>query len=126
MCIEWLNPMTSNRSSAGKRMPCPANVGYAHCSGSSPSLDLQPRHQFVDSRNPKAWSEAKTKLPGALRVSVDEPENIGNVDRDRLFGLAPCVQGRFQYAAKRMPPRAPLVPANEKACSGSDLDERKP
>lgn len=40
--------------------------------------------RFVDSRNPKAWSEAKTKLPGALRVSVDEPENIGNVDRDRL------------------------------------------
>ncbi|MGH8664975.1 MAG: rhodanese-like domain-containing protein [Burkholderiales bacterium] len=40
--------------------------------------------QFIDSRNPKAWREAPTKLPGALRVPVDEPGNIGNVPHDRL------------------------------------------
>lgn len=40
--------------------------------------------QFVDCRNPKAWAEARTKLPGALRVPVDEPGNIGNVAHDTL------------------------------------------
>jgi rhodanese-related sulfurtransferase len=29
---------------------------------------------FVDTRNPKAWSEAKTKLPGAIRVPAHEAE----------------------------------------------------
>ena len=42
------------------------------------------RVQFVDSRNAKAWSEAQTKLPGALRVPADEPGNIGNVTHDAL------------------------------------------
>jgi rhodanese-related sulfurtransferase len=27
---------------------------------------------FVDSRNPKAWEESKAKLPGAIRIPVDE------------------------------------------------------
>jgi rhodanese-related sulfurtransferase len=29
---------------------------------------------FVDTRNPKAWGEAETKLPGAIRVPADEVE----------------------------------------------------
>ena len=41
--------------------------------------------QFVDSRNPQAWSAAKTKLPGAVRVPADELEkHIADVRRDRL------------------------------------------
>ena len=29
---------------------------------------------FVDTRNPQAWGEATTKLPGAIRVPADEVE----------------------------------------------------
>ena len=29
---------------------------------------------FVDTRNPKAWGEAETKLPGAIRVPADQVE----------------------------------------------------
>jgi rhodanese-related sulfurtransferase len=40
--------------------------------------------QFVDARNPRAWAEADTKLPGAVRVPPDEPEkHIGSVGRNR-------------------------------------------
>jgi len=27
---------------------------------------------FIDTRNPKAWSEAKEKLPGAIRVPAED------------------------------------------------------
>ena len=30
--------------------------------------------QFIDTRNPKAWGEADTKLPDAIRVPADEVE----------------------------------------------------
>jgi hypothetical protein len=41
--------------------------------------------QFVDSRAPKVWNDATTKLPGAVRVPPDEPEkHIANVGRDRV------------------------------------------
>ncbi len=40
---------------------------------------------FVDTRNPKAWSEAKTKLPGAIRILVEEVEqHLGEIPRDRV------------------------------------------
>jgi rhodanese-related sulfurtransferase len=29
---------------------------------------------FIDSRNPQAWRESNEKLPGAIRVPVDEVE----------------------------------------------------
>jgi rhodanese-related sulfurtransferase len=29
---------------------------------------------FVDTRNEKAWGEAETKLPGAIRVAADQVE----------------------------------------------------
>lgn len=39
---------------------------------------------FLDARNPTAWSEADTKLPGALRVPADEAERrLDEVPRDR-------------------------------------------
>ena len=39
---------------------------------------------FLDTRNPKAWGEAETKLPGAIRVPADEVEqHLGEIPRDR-------------------------------------------
>jgi rhodanese-related sulfurtransferase len=39
---------------------------------------------FVDTRNPQAWGEAETKLPGAIRVPVDQVEqSIDQIPRDR-------------------------------------------
>ena len=40
---------------------------------------------FVDTRNPKAWGEATTKLPGAVRVPAEEAEkHIADIRRDHL------------------------------------------
>ena len=39
---------------------------------------------FIDTRNPKAWDEADTKLPGAIRVPADELEqHLTEIPRDR-------------------------------------------
>jgi rhodanese-related sulfurtransferase len=39
---------------------------------------------FVDTRNPQAWAEAETILPGAVRVTADEAENhLQEIPRDR-------------------------------------------
>ena len=39
---------------------------------------------FVDTRNPQAWGEAQTKLPGAIRVPADEVEkHLADIPRDR-------------------------------------------
>jgi rhodanese-related sulfurtransferase len=39
---------------------------------------------FIDTRNPKAWGEADTKLPGAIRVPADEVEqHLEEIPRDR-------------------------------------------
>ncbi len=39
---------------------------------------------FLDTRNPQAWGEAETKLPGALRVPAGELEqHLGAIPRDR-------------------------------------------
>ena len=39
---------------------------------------------FVDTRNPKAWGEAETKLPGAIRVPADEVEgHLKEIPHDR-------------------------------------------
>lgn len=41
---------------------------------------------FLDTRNPKAWAEADTKLPGALRVSADEvQQHLGKIPRNRTI-----------------------------------------
>ena len=39
---------------------------------------------ILDNRNPKAWAEADTKLPGAIRVPADEVEkHLSDIPRDR-------------------------------------------
>jgi len=39
---------------------------------------------FVDTRNPTAWAEADTKLPGAIRLPSDEAEqHLDQIPRDR-------------------------------------------
>jgi len=39
---------------------------------------------FVDTRNPQAWAEAETRLPGAIRVPADQVEqHLGDIPRDR-------------------------------------------
>ena len=37
-------------------------------------LDRGEEFTFVDARNSQAWSEAQTKLPGAIRVPAEEVE----------------------------------------------------
>jgi len=40
---------------------------------------------FIDTRNPTAWNEAETKLPGAIRVPADEVEqHVHEIPRDRV------------------------------------------
>ena len=39
---------------------------------------------FVDTRNPTAWGESDSKLPGALRIPADElEEHLDEIPRDR-------------------------------------------
>jgi rhodanese-related sulfurtransferase len=39
---------------------------------------------FVDTRNPTAWGESDSKLPGALRVPADElDEHLDEIPRGR-------------------------------------------
>ena len=39
---------------------------------------------FIDTRNPKAWADAPTKLPGAIRIPADEVEkHLEGIPRDR-------------------------------------------
>ena len=39
---------------------------------------------FIDSRNPIAWGSSKIKLPGALRIPIDEVErHLPTLPRDR-------------------------------------------
>jgi rhodanese-related sulfurtransferase len=47
-------------------------------------LDRGEQFNFVDTRNPQAWAEAKTKLPGAIRVPADEvDQHLNEIPRDR-------------------------------------------
>jgi rhodanese-related sulfurtransferase len=40
---------------------------------------------FVDTRNPQAWGEAETKLPGAVRVPADDLEqHLAEIPHDRV------------------------------------------
>ncbi len=39
---------------------------------------------FVDTRNPQAWGEAETRLPGAIRVPADEvKQHLNEIPHDR-------------------------------------------
>lgn len=46
-------------------------------------IDRGDRVVFVDARNPVAWGSSKVKLPGAIRIPVDEvDEHVGEVARE--------------------------------------------
>ena len=41
---------------------------------------------FVDARNPQAWANADTRLPGAVRVPVDAIEqHLADIPRNRMI-----------------------------------------
>lgn len=47
-------------------------------------MDRGEAFTFVDTRNPTAWGEADTKLPGAIRVPADEVEqHLAEIPHDR-------------------------------------------
>jgi rhodanese-related sulfurtransferase len=47
-------------------------------------LDRGEAFTFVDTRNPQAWSEATTKLPGAIRVPEHEVEqHLSEISHER-------------------------------------------
>jgi rhodanese-related sulfurtransferase len=51
----------------------------------SERMDRGEQFTFVDTRNPKAWGEAETKLPGAIRIPADEVEkHIADIPHNRV------------------------------------------
>lgn len=49
-------------------------------------MDRGEQFAFIDTRNPKAWAEADTKLPGAIRIPANEVnEHIDEIPRDRVI-----------------------------------------
>ena len=47
-------------------------------------MDRGEQFAFIDARNSQAWSEAETKLPGAIRVPTEEiAEHLSEIPRDR-------------------------------------------
>lgn len=47
-------------------------------------MDRGEQFAFLDTRNPQAWGEAETKLPGAIRVPANEVEqHLDEIPRAR-------------------------------------------
>jgi rhodanese-related sulfurtransferase len=47
-------------------------------------MDRGEQFAFIDTRNPKAWGEADTVLPGAIRIPADEvSEHLNEIPRGR-------------------------------------------
>lgn len=47
-------------------------------------MDRGEQFTFVDTRNPNAWEQATTKLPGAIRVPENEvAQHVSEIPRDR-------------------------------------------
>ena len=47
-------------------------------------MDRGESFTFIDTRNPTAWGEAETKLPGALRIPANEVEqHLDQIPKDR-------------------------------------------
>jgi rhodanese-related sulfurtransferase len=47
-------------------------------------LDRGEQFAFVDTRNPQAWGQSDSKLPGAIRVPAEELEqHVPEIPRDR-------------------------------------------
>ena len=63
-------------------------------------LDRGEQFTFIDSRNPKAWGEAETKIAGALRVPDDEVEqNLSEISHERTV-ITYCTCPHEASAAK--------------------------
>jgi rhodanese-related sulfurtransferase len=51
----------------------------------SQRMDRGELFTFVDTRNLKAWAEADTRLPAAIRIPADEVQkHIADIPRDRV------------------------------------------
>lgn len=49
-------------------------------------MDRGEQFTFVDTRNPTAWGEATTKLPGAIRVGADEVDSrLDDIPHDKTI-----------------------------------------
>lgn len=47
-------------------------------------MDRGEQFTFLDTRNPTAWGEAETKLPGAIRLPADEvQQHLDEIPHDR-------------------------------------------
>lgn len=47
-------------------------------------MDAGEEFTFVDVRNPQAWAESESKIPGAVRVSLKEVEaQLPEIPKDR-------------------------------------------
>jgi rhodanese-related sulfurtransferase len=47
-------------------------------------MDRGEQFTFVDTRNPTAWGEAESKLPGAVRVPAEDVEqHLSEIPHDR-------------------------------------------
>jgi rhodanese-related sulfurtransferase len=47
-------------------------------------MDRGESFTFIDTRNPQAWGQADTKLPGAIRVPADEvDQHLNEISHDR-------------------------------------------
>jgi rhodanese-related sulfurtransferase len=47
-------------------------------------MDRGEMFTFVDTRNPTAWCDATTKLPGAIRIPAEEVEqHLNEIPHDR-------------------------------------------
>ncbi|HEX5733300.1 MAG TPA: rhodanese-like domain-containing protein [Blastocatellia bacterium] len=49
-------------------------------------MDRGEEFAFIDTRNPKAWAEAETKLPGAIRIPADAVAgHLDEIPRNRVI-----------------------------------------
>lgn len=63
-------------------------------------MDRGEQFTFVDSRNPKAWEEAETKVAGAIRVPDDEVEqHLEKISHERTV-ITYCTCPHEASAAK--------------------------
>ena len=47
-------------------------------------MDAGEKFAFIDTRNPQAWAESETMLPGAIRLPVAEVEGkLQSVPKDK-------------------------------------------
>jgi rhodanese-related sulfurtransferase len=67
------------RGSGDRMKPTPVSPAQA-----KEMLDRGDGIVFVDARNPVAWGSSTVKLPGAIRIPVDEvEEHLSELPRDR-------------------------------------------